>query len=117
MEPSSLCTKSEPPAQCSQTPKFRLPSCVKLHGAGAGWTNNYTGDGLRDSRTFNSGTTTFTWDVNRSIPQVLDDGNAQYTFGPGRIAKLEARSVGGSGTYLYVGGGRRRRCSSWTAAA
>ncbi len=73
--------------QCSQTLKLRLPSCVKLHGAGAGGSN--------------SNTTTFTWDVNRSIPQVMDDGEAQYTYGLRRIAKLEAPSVEGSGTYLW----------------
>ena len=65
-------------------------------------TFGYNGDGLRDSRTFNSSTTTFTWDANRSIPQVMDDGDAQYTYGLGRIAKLEAPSVEGSGTYNYV---------------
>ncbi len=68
-------------------------------------TFGYNGDGLRDSRTFNSNTTTFTWDVNRSIPQVMDDEDAQYTYGLGRIAKLEAPSIEGSGTYLYLGDG------------
>jgi RHS repeat-associated protein len=43
---------------------------------------------LRDSRTQGS-TTTFTWDVNGSIPQVVDDGTLKYVYGLGRIAQVE----------------------------
>jgi RHS repeat-associated protein len=57
----------------------------------------YNGDGLRDSLTFDSTTTTFTWDVNRPIPQVLDDGTYQYLYGVGRIAQ-----VGASETHYYL---------------
>jgi hypothetical protein len=41
--------------------------------ASAATTFAHNGDGLRDSLTFDSSTTTFTWDVNTPIPQVLDD--------------------------------------------
>jgi YD repeat-containing protein len=57
----------------------------------------YDGDGLRDSLTTNSVTTTFTWDVNRSIPQVLDDDTFQYIYGLGRIAQVD-----GGDTYYYL---------------
>jgi YD repeat-containing protein len=41
-------------------------------------TFGYNGDGLRDSITMSSSTTYYTWDVNRSIPQVVDDETYQY---------------------------------------
>ncbi|MCK6566006.1 MAG: hypothetical protein L6Q80_14850, partial [Dehalococcoidia bacterium] len=40
------------------------------------------GDGLRDSRTVGGNTTTFTWDINAGLPEVLDDGN-RYVYGAG----------------------------------
>jgi RHS repeat-associated protein len=57
----------------------------------------YNGDGLRDSLTVNSNTTMFTWDVNRSIPQVLDDEDIRYVYGIGRIAQVD-----GADTYYYL---------------
>lgn len=57
----------------------------------------YNGDGLRDSLTFDSNTTTFTWDVNRSIPPVLDDETYHYLYGVGRIAQM-----GASETHYYL---------------
>jgi RHS repeat-associated protein len=59
----------------------------------------YNGDGLRDSLTANSNTTTFTWDVNRSIPQVLDDEDLRYVYGIGRIAQA------GASTHYYLSDG------------
>ena len=46
-------------------------------------------------------TTTFTWDVARSIPQVIDDGNLMYVYGIGRI--LQAGSIGLTRYYLADG--------------
>jgi RHS repeat-associated protein len=63
----------------------------------AATTFSYNGDGLRDSLTFDSSTTTFTWDVSRSIPQVVDDETYQYVYGLGRIAQ-----VGSSDTLYYL---------------
>ena len=57
----------------------------------------YNGDGLRDSRTQES-TTTFTWDVAPSIPQVLDDGSFKYIYGLGRIAEVGP----GTTTHYYL---------------
>jgi RHS repeat-associated protein len=57
----------------------------------------YNGDGLRDSLTTGGNTTTFTWDVNRSIPQVLDDEDLRYVYGVGRIAQVD-----GADTYYYL---------------
>ena len=54
-------------------------------------------DGLCHSPTF---TTTFTWDVNRSIPQVVDDETYQYVYGIGRIAQ-----AGSSATHYYLSDG------------
>ena len=57
----------------------------------------YNGDGLRHSRTFAGNTTTFTWEVARSIPQVLDDETFRYVYGLGRIAQ-----VSGTATHYYL---------------
>ncbi len=58
----------------------------------------YNGDGLRDSLTYDSNTTTFTWDVNASVPQVLDDGDFRYVYGLGRIAEVD----GSDNAYYYL---------------
>jgi RHS repeat-associated protein len=63
-------------------------------------TFTYNGDGLRDSLTTGGNTTTFTWDVNRSIPQVLDDEDFRYVYGIGRISQ-----VGASETHYYLSDG------------
>jgi len=60
----------------------------------------YNGDGLRDSLTVNSNTTTFTWDMNRSVAQVLDDEDFRYVYGAGRIAQ-----VSGSSAHFYLSDG------------
>jgi RHS repeat-associated protein len=62
-------------------------------------TFTYRGDGLRDSRTTGGNTTTFTWDVNRGLPVVLDDGN-QYVYGAGLASMVTA-----TGTYYYLADG------------
>jgi RHS repeat-associated protein len=62
-------------------------------------TFTYNGDGLRDSLTTGGNTTTFTWDVNRSIPQVLDDEDFRYVYGIGRIAQV------GASTHYYLSDG------------
>jgi hypothetical protein len=60
----------------------------------------FNGDGLRDSLTTGGNTTTFTWDVNRSIPQVLDDEDLRYVYGIGCISQ-----VSGSATHYYLSDG------------
>jgi RHS repeat-associated protein len=57
----------------------------------------YNGDGLRDSRTQGS-TTTFTWDVNRGVPQVIDDGTFKYVYGLGRLCEIGP----GTTTHYYL---------------
>ena len=59
----------------------------------------YRGDGLRDSRTVGGNTTSFTWDIARGLPVVLDDGN-QYVYG----AALAAQKQGGSWYYYLADG-------------
>ena len=61
----------------------------------------YNGDGLRDSLTYDSNTTTFTWDVNASVPQVLDDGNFRYVYGLGLISEVD----NSDNTYYYLSDG------------
>jgi RHS repeat-associated protein len=61
----------------------------------------YNGDGLRDSRTVGEATVTFTWDVARSIPQVIDDGSLAYVYGLGRISQVAADDT----TYYYLSDG------------
>jgi RHS repeat-associated protein len=70
---------------------------VSANVFGATTTFTYNGDGLRESRTFDSSTTTFTWDINWSIPQVLDDETYDYLYGVGRISQ-----VGSSATQYYL---------------
>jgi RHS repeat-associated protein len=48
---------------------------------------------------YNGNTTTFTWDVNRSIPQVLEDEDLSYVYGIGRIAQV------GAATHYYLSDG------------
>jgi RHS repeat-associated protein len=48
----------------------------------------YNGHGLRDSRTVGEGTVTFTWDIGRSVPQIIDDGSLAYVYGLGRISQV-----------------------------
>ena len=48
----------------------------------------YNGDGLRNSLTTGGNTTTFTWDVAASIPEVLEDGSFKYVYGLGRLAEV-----------------------------
>ncbi len=40
---------------------------------------------LRNSATTGGNTTTFTWDINAGLPQILDDGS-QYVYGAGLIS-------------------------------
>ena len=46
-------------------------------------------------------TTTFTWDVARSIPQVLDDGDLRYIYGLGRIGQVDDNEL----THYYLNDG------------
>ena len=69
---------------------------------GTATTYTYSGDGLRRTATTGGTTTTYTWDVNRSLPQVLDDGTSQYVYGLGGtpIAQVSA-----TGTVYYLADG------------
>jgi len=60
----------------------------------------YRGDGLRASQaTWGSTTTGYTWDLNSSLPVVLDDGS-QYVYGNGLVSQ-----VSGTSTYYYLADG------------
>lgn len=50
--------------------------------AGVTTTFAYRADGLRNSRTVGGVTRTFTWDLARDVPVVLDDGQLRYVYGP-----------------------------------
>ena len=54
---------------------------------------------LRASQTTGSTTTSYTWDLNRSLPTVLDDGS-QYVYGDGLVSQ-----VSGASTYYYLADG------------
>ena len=49
--------------------------------ASAQTTYAYNGDGLRQTRTANSVTTTYTWDVAGGLPMLLQDGTNTYVYG------------------------------------
>ena len=54
---------------------------------------------LRASQTTGSTTTSYTWDLNSSLPVVLDDGS-QYVYGNGFVSQ-----VSGASTYYYLADG------------
>jgi RHS repeat-associated protein len=59
------------------------------------------GDGLRASRTANSVTDNFLWDVSASVPLLLDDGNRTYLYGPSTAPIAQIDDVTHSIEYLY----------------
>ena len=60
----------------------------------------YRGDGLRESRTFDSNTVTFTWDIAAGLPVVIDDEDARYVYGAGLASQVTS-----SETYYYLSDG------------
>jgi len=67
-------------------------------------TSEYNGDGLRMSLTVDDGTpvtTEYAWDVNRSLPVVLDDGTNQYVYG---LDLISATDGAGAQTYFTFDG-------------
>ena len=54
------------------------------------------GDDLRHTKTVGGNTTTYTWDVNSSLPVVLQDGTYTYVYGLGLISQTD-----GSGNQSY----------------
>jgi len=66
---------------------------------GTSWSYADRGDGLRNSATTGGTTRTFTWDVNASLPVILDD-DSQYIYGAGLVAQ-----VSGANTYYYLADG------------
>jgi RHS repeat-associated protein len=59
-------------------------------------TSTYNGDGLRMSHTVGAATSNYLWDVNRSVPEILQDGTNSYVYGLGLIS-----STNGSGVQTY----------------
>ena len=55
----------------------------------------------RVSRTTGEDTVTFTWDVARSIPQVIDDGSLAYVYGLGRVSQIASDDT----THYYLSDG------------
>ncbi len=64
--------------------------------AGATSTSTYNGDGLRMSHTVSGQATNYTWDINASLPVVLQDGTNTYVYGLDLIS-----STDGSGVQTY----------------
>jgi RHS repeat-associated protein len=67
--------------------------------SGGGHTASYTynGDGLRTSKTVDTSSEAFTWDVAEGLPLIIQDGAAKYVIGPGG---LPLEQINGS-TVLY----------------
>ena len=55
----------------------------------------------RSNGHYSTTTTVFIWDVNASVPQVLDDGDFRYVYGPGRIAEVD----GSDNAHYYLADG------------
>ncbi len=64
-------TESHVPTQTSNLP-----------GTATSATYTYDGDGLRQSKTVNSTTTTHTWDPNGALPLMIQDGSTNYIYAP-----------------------------------
>ena len=73
--------------------------------SGARLPSSCRGDGLRDSRNFDSNTTTFTWDIAAGLPVVIDDEGARYVYGAGLVSQVTS---GESYYYLTDGIGSKR---------
>ncbi len=68
---------------------------------GATSTSTYNGDGLRMSHTVSGQTTNYTWDVNASLPVVLQDGTSTYVYG---LDLISATDGSGNQTYFTYDG-------------
>ena len=78
-------------------PRRLQPKAQEISGrAFAARRARYRGDGLRNSATTGGNTTTFTWDINAGLPEVLDDGS-HYVYGAGLISQ-----VAGANTCYYL---------------
>ena len=55
----------------------------------------------RSNGHYSTTTTVFIWDVNASVPQVLDDGGFRYVYGLGRIAEVD----GSDNAHYYLADG------------
>ena len=66
-------------------------------------TYTYNGDGLRTSETASTGTQHFTYDTVASVPEVLNDGNNSYIYGPNGLP-IEQVSSAGSSSYFFQNG-------------
>jgi RHS repeat-associated protein len=64
-------------------------------------THTYDGDGLRLARTVNSVTMSYTWDVSRDVPVVLQDGTNTYVYG---LDLISATDGSGVQTYFHPDG-------------
>ncbi|MBI4302553.1 MAG: RHS repeat-associated core domain-containing protein [Chloroflexi bacterium] len=61
--------------------------------SGTSATYVYRGDRLRHSKTVSGNTTTYTWDVNDSLPVILQDGTYTYVYGHGLISPTDGSGV------------------------
>ncbi len=68
---------------------------------GATSSSVYNGDGLRMSHTVSGQTTNYTWDVNASLPVVLQDGTNTYVYG---LDLISATDASGAQTYFTYDG-------------
>ncbi len=85
--------------QARGSDSFTFNYANQLTGATVGGvtsTSTYNGDGLRMSHTANSQTANYIWDVNRGVPEILQDGTNTYVYGLGLIS-----STDGSGVQTY----------------
>lgn len=65
-------------------------------------TYTYDGDGLRNTETTPSGTSSFSWDTQGSIPRLLEDGQNDYIYGPTGTPLAEVALSGGAIDFLLT---------------
>jgi RHS repeat-associated protein len=74
------------------------PSCSSPPTGATTYT--YDGDGLRNTKTTSSGTTTFSWDSESGVPRLLEDGQNDYIYGPSGTPVAQVALSGGAVDFL-----------------
>jgi RHS repeat-associated protein len=74
------------------------PSCSSPPTGATTYT--YDGDGLRNTETTSSGTTTFSWDSQSGVPRLLEDGQNDYIYGPSGTPVAQVALSGGAVDFL-----------------
>ncbi|HWN73083.1 MAG TPA: RHS repeat-associated core domain-containing protein, partial [Solirubrobacterales bacterium] len=79
--------------------EYRYDQANRLTGVGAEISYSYDGDGLRTGKTVEGLSTQFVWNQAEEIPELLQEGETEYIYGPGGEAIEQVTA--GTATYLH----------------